>query len=311
MILVDDGSNDDTLHIINEYKAIYPQIRFYSRNREPQSASTCRNIGAKYAVGKYLVFLDSDDILLPDCLKRRVDFMDKHHRYYFAVFPTATFEESHHKISLVNLNQAKENYIYEFISSSAPWQTTAPIWRRDFFFEVSGFDERYQRLQDVEFTIKALLKAENQYYVYEGKDHDYLYRTSYRVQNEELLKAVRLSYDAFYEWVQTLAEQIDNKRKYEIALLRLLIAQSYCEFIYPDKDRIRRLISELEKRTGTNFSHFDYWIFKFSTCTIGYYQMYVWRGYLMEVYRRQIYDQPKQNFIVWLASKLVSKYRKN
>lgn len=311
MILVDDGSSDNTILIIDVYRKIYPQIKYYSRHRGPKSASTCRNIGAVHAIGKYLLFLDSDDILLPNCLKRRVEIMNHHAGLPFAVFPTATFVKSHNKVSLTCLNKAKENYFYEFISSSAPWQTSGPIWKRDFFFEIGGFDESYQRLQDVEFTTKALLKAGNQYYIYNGKDYDYLYRISYRKREQEFIKMLQLSYSLYYEWVKTLEKKVENKRKYEISRLSLLIAQSYSEFMYPDKEGIKRLISNLGKSIGSDFSRFDYWIFKFSTYKIGYYPIYVWRAYLIAKYHQRIHDLPNQYFIIWITTKLISRYRKN
>lgn len=309
MILVDDGSTDNTICIIDAYRKIYPQIRFYSRHRNPKSGSTCRNIGANHAIGKYLIFLDSDDILQPDCLSHRIEVMDKHTNYPFAVFPTARFVESHNKTSLMYLNKTKENYLYEFISSSAPWQTSGPIWKRDFFLETGGFDERYQRLQDVEFTTKALLKTGNQYYIYNGEDYDYLYRISNKTRNKEFIKALPQFYDLYYEWVKTLEKEVESKRKYELSLLSLLITQTYCEFMYPNKERVRQLISKLEQRIGPYFSHIDYWIFKFSTYKIGYYPMCVWRGYLIANYHRQIHDLPNQHFIRWFASKLLLKYR--
>ena len=310
MILIDDGSTDVTIPIIEAYRKIYPQIRFYNRHRAPKSASTCRNIGADYAMGKYLLFLDSDDILLPNCLRRRIEVINKHTDCPFAVFPTATFTYSHNEALLNYLNKTKDNYLYEFISSSTPWQTSAPIWKRDFFYEAGGFDERYQRLQDVEFTIKALLQAENQYYIYTGEEYDYLYRVSYRKRNEEFIKAHLLSCDLYYEWVITLETKADNKKKYEISLLSLLLVQSYSEFMFPNRGRLRLLISKLKTRIGTDFSRFDYLIFKFSIYKIGYYPMYVWRGYLVAKYHRQIHDLSGWNFITWLTIKFLSRIRK-
>lgn len=63
IIVVNDGSTDDTLQVLNKYKDSILII-----NQQNQGAEIARNNGVKYANGDYLIFLDSDDILLPDTL---------------------------------------------------------------------------------------------------------------------------------------------------------------------------------------------------------------------------------------------------
>ena len=59
VILVDDGSTDDSTDICYRYKKEYDNIIFVSKSNEGQSVA--RNIGIHLAKGKYLIFLDSDD----------------------------------------------------------------------------------------------------------------------------------------------------------------------------------------------------------------------------------------------------------
>ncbi len=59
VILVDDGSADDSADICYRYKKEYNNIIFISKPNEGQSVA--RNIGIHLAKGKYLIFLDSDD----------------------------------------------------------------------------------------------------------------------------------------------------------------------------------------------------------------------------------------------------------
>jgi len=63
IICINDGSPDNSRIILDEYKANYPQISVIEQDN--QGLSVARNTGLHYAKGKYVVFLDSDDMLLP------------------------------------------------------------------------------------------------------------------------------------------------------------------------------------------------------------------------------------------------------
>ncbi len=66
MILVDDGSRDKSGVICDQYAMEYPQIRVIHQGNAGVSAA--RNAGIQLAKGEYLLFLDSDDALLPNAL---------------------------------------------------------------------------------------------------------------------------------------------------------------------------------------------------------------------------------------------------
>jgi glycosyltransferase involved in cell wall biosynthesis len=70
-IVVDDGSTDGTWKRVARLQRTDPRIRLVrgSRNR---GAPAARNAGIRLARGKWVAFLDSDDIYLPDSLKDRV-----------------------------------------------------------------------------------------------------------------------------------------------------------------------------------------------------------------------------------------------
>lgn len=67
IIVVDDGSTDNTLEILNRF---YPDIKIIKQNHK--GAQAARNAGIRAAQGEYIAFLDSDDEWLPDKLEWQV-----------------------------------------------------------------------------------------------------------------------------------------------------------------------------------------------------------------------------------------------
>lgn len=67
IIIVDDGSQDDTLAITKKLEKEYDNIFVISKKNE--GASSARNEGLKYAKGRYVIFFDSDDKIEENTLK--------------------------------------------------------------------------------------------------------------------------------------------------------------------------------------------------------------------------------------------------
>lgn len=72
IIVINDGSTDDTLKVLNEYKSKYPnlKIKSYKNNK---GVSYARNKGIETSTGEYLIFIDSDDYIIPDVFNDIVD----------------------------------------------------------------------------------------------------------------------------------------------------------------------------------------------------------------------------------------------
>lgn len=98
LILVDDGSEDNSLEICKEYQKSYPRnIIVFSQENSGQA--TARNNGLKYAKGKYVNFLDSDDYLSEETLENVLEFFDKHeHEIDIVAIPIKFFgrNENYH-----------------------------------------------------------------------------------------------------------------------------------------------------------------------------------------------------------------------
>ena len=76
LIIVDDGSTDNTFEVVNSYLQKQENIRYikHSNRRPPLS----QNVGIISSVGKYISFLGSDDEYKPTYLEERINFLQTH-----------------------------------------------------------------------------------------------------------------------------------------------------------------------------------------------------------------------------------------
>ena len=78
LIVVDDGSDDGTGTLVDEFSPVCPRLRYvYQAN---QGVSAARNTGVALSSGPYLAFLDSDDVWQPSKLARQLAFFEAHPR---------------------------------------------------------------------------------------------------------------------------------------------------------------------------------------------------------------------------------------
>ncbi len=82
MIISDDCSTDNTLEVITPFLEADKRIKYICNERNSGAAIT-RNNALKVAQGKWIAFLDSDDLWLPEKLERQIDFMVKN-KYAFS-----------------------------------------------------------------------------------------------------------------------------------------------------------------------------------------------------------------------------------
>jgi glycosyltransferase involved in cell wall biosynthesis len=70
VIVVDDGSTDDTPDVIERYAARWPELRMI--RTDPRGTSHARNTGIAAAAAPFIAFLDSDDVWRPEKLERQM-----------------------------------------------------------------------------------------------------------------------------------------------------------------------------------------------------------------------------------------------
>ncbi|MFZ4672013.1 MAG: glycosyltransferase family 2 protein [Flavobacterium sp.] len=156
-IIVEDGSNDKTVQVIEIFISKDNRFKLLYRNRDPKGAPTCRNIGLELAKGDYIVYLDSDDLLAPFCLEQRVSLFNQNQSCHFLVFKNILFqEESIEKGFYWNID-TDEDDLSRFLRMDALWQTSGPIYKKEFLIKMGGFDENLLFWQDYDLHLRCLL----------------------------------------------------------------------------------------------------------------------------------------------------------
>jgi len=134
IFIVDDGSTDNTA----EVTAGYRDVRYI--RQENSGVSAARNTGLKQSRGEYLVFLDSDDRLLPEALEIGVDCLREH--------PECAFAFGHSRFTTADgsfLSKPEQPYVtrdhyLELLRENYIWCPGSVIYRRIAFEIANGFD---------------------------------------------------------------------------------------------------------------------------------------------------------------------------
>lgn len=155
-LVVDDGSDDGTAEAVAARVAADPRVRYLVRTGEAAGASVCRNLGLRESRGQLVVFLDSDDLLAPQALARRVEVMARNQDLDFATFQTGVFLETVGDLGRELSPGMLGDDLLRFLFLDVPWQTTAPTWRRGAIEALGGFDEALPSWQDVDLHVRAI-----------------------------------------------------------------------------------------------------------------------------------------------------------
>ena len=147
VIVVDDGSTDDTRNVVESFGS--EKIRYVYQTNAGRSKA--RNKAIDQARGKYITFLDSDDLYLPHKLEVEVKALEENAQYG-AVYSSAYNVDINGKQHPYIYPAPSSGWIYEEIALYLPITICLPtvMARREVFQVVGVFDERQNRFEDTD-----------------------------------------------------------------------------------------------------------------------------------------------------------------
>lgn len=178
-IIIDDGSTDNTLEIIQRFQSDNPKLGVEVLAKANGGVSSARNLGLKYASGDYLAFADSDDIPEPNWLENIVEEINKYPQENLIVRNAIRVKPSQEVIREIYPIFKPKNYgtfsylagcLLEMKMSGYLFST---VFKRHIWKDV-WFDEDIQFLEDELVLLRILINNPNSRYVYTSKS-DYLY----------------------------------------------------------------------------------------------------------------------------------------
>jgi glycosyltransferase involved in cell wall biosynthesis len=146
LIVVDDGSTDDTANLLEKY----PQIKVISQAN--QGVSVARNNAVKQAQGKYLAFLDSDDEWLEHKLEKQYEFLQKND--YVCVHSDEIWVRNGVRVNPMKKHQKGGGDQFKDSLSLCVISPSTIMLQKDVFNQLGGFREDYPVCEDYDLWLK-------------------------------------------------------------------------------------------------------------------------------------------------------------
>ncbi len=160
ILVVDDGSTDNTKNIIQELQRQDKRIKYF-RYTPNKGGNVARNLGIKKSIGKYIAFLDSDDEWLPEGLEERMKIFDQLPDEYGLVY-CQSIKKKLNSEQIIPKRGIKENesvikYLFKNngVFSTCTLMIKSALLKENHLY----FDENLKRHQDWDFVIRLADKT--------------------------------------------------------------------------------------------------------------------------------------------------------
>ncbi len=219
LIIVDDGSRDDSAKIIQSFQD--ERIRYFYQ--ENAGVSCARNTGIAQARGKYIAFLDADDLYLPENLEKKVNFLENHPGCVLVHSDVIDFDSATGKPLAITSGTAGKvlNDLLE-MSKTVVYSPTSVMLRRAIMEQHEGFDPNLSTSADWEMWVQMARRGDF------GRVAEPLVK--YRLHSAQMHQNIpRMEQDMRYAFEKLRKEQVfQSKAHYRYCLARLSLILSAC-----------------------------------------------------------------------------------
>ena len=242
IIIINDGSSDNSLEIIKKYKEKYKNI--VSINQENSGQGVARNEGIKRAKGDYLCFVDSDDFINPGSLTKAVNMAlekDLDILYWNIDWVYEDGKIKHQNI--FNPAYRKTDNIGYLLSDPSPCNKlirTSLLKDNNLFFPVDCIYEDFALIPSLVKYAKNIEYTDTIVYNYYQRKNSTMNQTSYNKKVMDILKAYKHLY-------KRVSKEYIEELEY-IAIMQIIYFKTFELLKYNKKEEIdecRKFVNEL------------------------------------------------------------------
>lgn len=219
IIVINDGSTDNSLAVIQEYQNNYPD-KIKVINQENQGVVIARNKAIEQASGEYIFPLDGDDKITPDCLEKLYEAM-LNNKGDIITCRVQYFDKKTEEMILPQPNKQNMNKDNCLVN--------AALLRKIDFIKAGGYDQKFGiALEDYDLWCNLLYRHNKKIYrvdeilfFYRMKDYAESRNFQHRSEHEKLVELIYKKYPAmtYYKYLYKffhffIGYKIKGEKKY-------------------------------------------------------------------------------------------------
>ncbi len=229
IILVNDGSMDNSFHILRQYQGKHPE-KITLIDQANQGVSAATNKGIREAKGDYIQFLDADDILSPDKIEKQIILLKNTEKNVIASCEWLMFRENsadsfHIPYGVFKNFDNGMDLLLHFWNHQEMHQPAVYLTHRDLIELAGPWDESLSINQDGEFFCRVLLKGGIIKYEEKGKAY-YRIPGETNVSQQKSPRAWSSLLDSYQCYEKEVLKVEDSPR------VRKALKKVYQKFIY-------------------------------------------------------------------------------
>lgn len=249
IIIVNDGSTDNSSKVIEKY---LDNSKIKLIEEENQGLSSARNNGVKEAIGKYLIFVDSDDYVEKKLLEKINSILDKEYDLVKIQYQMVYENRKEKCIDDIVLNKeyVSTDYFMDNLLKNKPFEMAwAYVYRKDFYVE-NNFEFKNGLYHEDFGLIPLIILKSKSVYVSDYIGYNYSQEGISITRTTNYLKILKRAYDMLthfdYLYFEVNKLEIDeNVKKYFNSYISNALIDKIDKLNSDDK---KKYIMELKKR---------------------------------------------------------------
>lgn len=241
LIVIDDGSTDNTLAVLERYRK-EEQVKFFYESHRGRSAA--RNKGIEESRGEYIAFLDSDDLWFNDKLERQVSFLQDHPEIGAVHGPIEMIDskgcplpQETSRLRRLFKKVEKTKGDYTSLSESALFFLSTVLMRKKCLEDAGPFDLNFASREDLDLCLRVALVGYRIICLKGGPVVRYRYRGKSHAEPGDLQAQLR----AYYKHLKIFEEK-GYSDEFSKARRNFLLLISECYYYLKDFKRCRQFL---------------------------------------------------------------------